>query len=961
MSDLTSTLKVVIDGSGAKSGADQVKQAVGGMKASINSDLDSSSKRLKDFGSYLQKLQQSSVGFFKSVLNSAAIVGFTHSLIKANKEYAAFMAISKVNTGSIEGAKKSFNDLANLSNRLGISLEANMKSFGKFQAALRPIDQSGELTKHLFEGMSIAATGLHLNSLQLELSFKALEQAASKGRPTLEEFQRQLAEHIPGAMAYLAEGVGLRMDQIHDAISNKTVGIKDLLVGFANVLKSRFGDAAEYAAKQLPASIERMRNAYFQFLVSVANSGGAEGIMNITKAIENFIRTSNFAPAIGKLINELSTSIVRFINSIDSSEIDLFIDALKGLASAIGWVIENLKTLALVYIGSKLLIGFVQFGAAVRTLAPGLFTAAKGATFLSTAFIAIRTAMMGPIGILALLGSLIYLLTQIDQKSKIDISVNKPKWLESQELAKSTLSSDFTNNKMQMIDSGMKFKSGAIKPLSSKEIGDIVSPGGLGDLLGAEVLPNDKPLAGDSEGKKDPLEKYIDNTPIKRLQEYYKLLGMVQDRFSNAKSSQDKMLKDQVLSGLKSEYFTDILGDGNLFTVDKSTADALKDQSDAIKELSNEMTLASANALEFTNTQNDLYYTLNNSAQGDFFANAMRDITTETAKAVEELYKFKGVMSEPEFEGQLSIISDLDKLKRELAAVDAFSASISSSQTTISAVEQSMQSQVITGLISETGARIKLRGVIGEQGRALQANLLPQILAVMAATSDPTRLAQMQAMVDKIKEMVAIGQQHGAFEGFKAGLQEYRDAAIDMFTEVKDATKNAFQAMEDALVNFVKTGKLDFRSLAESIISDIIRIQVRSTMSSAFKSFDFGSIFSSITSLFANGGVMTGLGSMPLRKYASGGIAHTPQFAMYGEGSMPEAFVPLPDGRSIPVTIDGASGGDINTTISIHIASDGTTSVSRDNASQLSKQIESAVTGILIREKRSGGLLASAA
>jgi hypothetical protein len=56
---------------------------------------------------------------------------------------------------------------------------------------------------------------------------------------------------------------------------------------------------------------------------------------------------------------------------------------------------------------------------------------------------------------------------------------------------------------------------------------------------------------------------------------------------------------------------------------------------------------------------------------------------------------------------------------------------------------------------------------------------------------------------------------------------------------------------------------------------------------------------------FAEGGVMTSMGAMPLRRYSQGGIANRPQMAMYGEGSQPEAFVPLPDGRRIPVNLDG--------------------------------------------------------
>ncbi len=55
--------------------------------------------------------------------------------------------------------------------------------------------------------------------------------------------------------------------------------------------------------------------------------------------------------------------------------------------------------------------------------------------------------------------------------------------------------------------------------------------------------------------------------------------------------------------------------------------------------------------------------------------------------------------------------------------------------------------------------------------------------------------------------------------------------------------------------------------------------------------------------LFAQGGIMTSRGPVPLKRYASGGVASSPQMAMFGEGSSPEAYVPLPDGRRIPVAL----------------------------------------------------------
>lgn len=40
-----------------------------------------------------------------------------------------------------------------------------------------------------------------------------------------------------------------------------------------------------------------------------------------------------------------------------------------------------------------------------------------------------------------------------------------------------------------------------------------------------------------------------------------------------------------------------------------------------------------------------------------------------------------------------------------------------------------------------------------------------------------------------------------------------------------------------------------------------------------------------------------------LGKYSAGGVASSAQLALYGEGSKPEAYVPLPDGRRITVNI----------------------------------------------------------
>ncbi|MBX9871440.1 MAG: hypothetical protein K2X75_05520 [Burkholderiaceae bacterium] len=63
--------------------------------------------------------------------------------------------------------------------------------------------------------------------------------------------------------------------------------------------------------------------------------------------------------------------------------------------------------------------------------------------------------------------------------------------------------------------------------------------------------------------------------------------------------------------------------------------------------------------------------------------------------------------------------------------------------------------------------------------------------------------------------------------GAKAALRTYIEDAINAAKQAERAVTGAFKSMEDALTQFVMTGKLDFNSLANSIISDLIRIQIQ--------------------------------------------------------------------------------------------------------------------------------------
>lgn len=102
-------------------------------------------------------------------------------------------------------------------------------------------------------------------------------------------------------------------------------------------------------------------------------------------------------------------------------------------------------------------------------------------------------------------------------------------------------------------------------------------------------------------------------------------------------------------------------------------------------------------------------------------------------------------------------------------------------------------------------------------------------------------------------------------------LADYAAQVADVASATSQMFTNAFKGMEDAIVNFVKTGKLDFRSLADSIISDMIRIAVQQSITGPLASWMGG--------LIGGGGASAGPG--PFFGNALGGVYNSPGLSAY--------------------------------------------------------------------------------
>lgn len=145
----------------------------------------------------------------------------------------------------------------------------------------------------------------------------------------------------------------------------------------------------------------------------------------------------------------------------------------------------------------------------------------------------------------------------------------------------------------------------------------------------------------------------------------------------------------------------------------------------------------------------------------------------------------------------------------------------------------------------------------------------------------------------------------------------------DNVSAMEKASASWMDSFSSELTDLVVDGKADFQSLADSIIKDMIRISMQRALAGIFganrpgvespvadnNGFGPGGWQRGGGDEFANGGIMTKFGRAQLNAYSGGGVANSPQVAIFGEGSRPEAYVPLPDGKTIPVSMKGGGAG----------------------------------------------------
>jgi hypothetical protein len=240
---------------------------------------------------------------------------------------------------------------------------------------------------------------------------------------------------------------------------------------------------------------------------------------------------------------------------------------------------------------------------------------------------------------------------------------------------------------------------------------------------------------------------------------------------------------------------------------------------------------------------------------------------------------------------------------------------------------------------------IQTQGLVIGRGREESARLLAQYEGEFGIASE-----EVIARYDR--EGQALAEQKTILEG----IDNVRQTIASSMT-------TAFQG----LIEGTKTAKQAFADMAKSILSAIAQMIAKLLVVKILGASMFGGLFDSILpkASVKDGGIpypmAKGGYSLNKHNYSRGGMARGAQAGYAATLHGNEAVVPLPDNRSIPVTLNGAGGQNNNVVVNVSMDGRGGSQQSSNGNSEQGKRIgqmvASAVQEELQYQKRSGGIL----
>jgi len=861
-----------------------------------------------------------SIGGVQGAITGGAIgaqVGQLRQLLGSTAEYVAEITKLKIALQGVAGTQAEYSRALRIADQatrqLNVPQEVAIQGMTKLTAAVKGAGGQVSDAGIVFTNITKAIKGTGGSAEDVQGAITAMVQVFSKGKVSAEELSGQLGERLPGAVTLFAKANKMTLPELQKGLKDGAIGLNELMK-FIQLLGTEYGMTALKVAASSADAGARLRIAFNDMKLAVGAALQPIG-SELQSSFGQFVKQITPAVVTGaKLIGEAFLALTRTLDEVLLA-FTVFASTVATI-KIVGFIVglQNATTASVVFAGA---IGIIE--TRIKALALSIY-AIPGFGWVAA-------------GVTALV-----LLT----KALYDNNKEFKFWVDN---ISRVVSNDLRAAMKQLsveVESGVKTAANFFKALSDY-VGVVASDigkkfDGVGKSVGSTGKDASNMWTGALKAIQDntvgllkavqiaitglynaipaPLRKFIDQpSAIKDIGKVIQYIQGVQTRAAAGPPAGQKPKPDALdLSGVT--RFPGPSGDGGA-KEKKETGKKLVDIS-----------------LEEFNIRKQL-------AQ---LESGMNPVQEAYLKYKLQILKIDEQVNNKQLLARDAEAQRLDATKQLNEAVNK-------------ELDRTVEAQIELNRLTKQHT-IALQDIEVQYGlktkqQAEELKFEREIAQLRENAKKINKVEETEKVIASIKE---AREQAATFGGqlatsFAAGVKQMGDLAGNLGKSLA----SAFSGLTDIITQFVTTGKASFADFTRSVLADFAKIFVQAAMFNLLKSVSPSGSFLAKLFNFEKGGIMTLDGPLPLKRYAAGGIANSPQLAMFGEGRMSEAYVPLPDGRSIPVTMQGGGQG-VNVVVNVD-AKGSAVEGEGANAKALGVAISSAVQSEIIKQQRPGGLL----